>query len=91
MAWRIHDSVIRGEIDNRAKGAVRGKLWLDGPETGCPGVGRQRLFRSRGMPVKIQEPFEDLSDAQEAEVQSASAWAHRQPERFAESAGVHDS
>ena len=30
MAWRIYDSVIRGEIDNRMKGCVRGKLWLDG-------------------------------------------------------------
>ena len=30
MAWRIHDSVIRGEIDNRVKGVVRGKLWLAG-------------------------------------------------------------
>jgi len=30
MAWRIHDSVIRGEVDNRVKGRVRGKLWLDG-------------------------------------------------------------
>ena len=30
MAWRIHDSVIRGEIDNRTKGRVRGKLWLHG-------------------------------------------------------------
>ncbi len=30
MAWRIHDSVIRGEIDNRVKGTVRGQLWLDG-------------------------------------------------------------
>ena len=30
MAWRIHDSVIRGEIDNRVKGIVRGTLWLDG-------------------------------------------------------------
>jgi hypothetical protein len=30
MAWRIHDSVIRGEIDNREKGVVRGHLWLDG-------------------------------------------------------------
>jgi PAS domain-containing protein len=29
MAFRIHDSVIRGEIDNRVKGRVRGKLWLD--------------------------------------------------------------
>jgi hypothetical protein len=30
MAWRIEDSVIRGEIDNRVKGVVRGKLWLKG-------------------------------------------------------------
>jgi hypothetical protein len=30
MAWRIQDSVIRGEIDNRVKGHVRGRLWLDG-------------------------------------------------------------
>jgi hypothetical protein len=30
MAWRIQDSVIRGEIDNRVKGRVRGRLWLDG-------------------------------------------------------------
>lgn len=30
MAWRIHDSVVRGEIDNREKGVVRGRLWLDG-------------------------------------------------------------
>jgi hypothetical protein len=30
MAWRIHDSVIRGQIDNRMKGVVRGKLWLHG-------------------------------------------------------------
>jgi len=30
MAWRIHESVIRGEIDNREKGRVQGRLWLDG-------------------------------------------------------------
>jgi len=30
MAWRIQDNVIRGEIDNRLKGCVRGKLWLHG-------------------------------------------------------------
>ena len=30
MAWRIQDSVIRGEIDNRTKGIVRGRLWLHG-------------------------------------------------------------
>ena len=28
MAWRIHDSVQRGEIDNRERGVVRGKIWL---------------------------------------------------------------
>jgi len=30
MAFRIHDSVVRGEIDNRVKGSVRGKIWLEG-------------------------------------------------------------
>src|SRR5436190_9826077 len=30
MAWRIHDHVIRGVIDNRIKGRVNGELWLDG-------------------------------------------------------------
>jgi hypothetical protein len=30
MAFRIHDSVLRGEIDNRLKGNVRGKVWLEG-------------------------------------------------------------
>lgn len=30
MAWRIHESVVRGEVDNRVKGRVHGKVWLDG-------------------------------------------------------------
>jgi hypothetical protein len=30
MAFRIEDSVVRGEIDNRTKGIVRGKIWLEG-------------------------------------------------------------
>ncbi|MBI5393745.1 MAG: hypothetical protein HZA91_00455 [Verrucomicrobia bacterium] len=30
MAFRIHDSVARGEIDNRVKGVVRGKIWIEG-------------------------------------------------------------
>jgi hypothetical protein len=30
MAWRIHDSVVRGEIDNRERGIIRGKIWLHG-------------------------------------------------------------
>lgn len=32
MAFRIHDSVMRGEIDNRVKGIVRGKIWVTGRE-----------------------------------------------------------
>ena len=30
MAFRIHESVVRGEIDNRVKGVVRGKIWVEG-------------------------------------------------------------
>jgi hypothetical protein len=30
MAFRIHDSVERGEIDNRIKGTVRGRIWING-------------------------------------------------------------
>jgi hypothetical protein len=30
MAFRIHDSVVRGEIDNRVKGIVAGKIWVEG-------------------------------------------------------------
>jgi hypothetical protein len=29
MAFRIHDSVVRGEIDNRVKGIVRGRIWIE--------------------------------------------------------------
>lgn len=32
MALRIHDNVVRGEIDNRERGIVRGKIWLHGVE-----------------------------------------------------------
>lgn len=30
MAWRIEKSVVRGEIDNREKDRVTGKIWLHG-------------------------------------------------------------
>jgi hypothetical protein len=30
MAWRLADSVVRGEIDNRTRGRVTGRLWLAG-------------------------------------------------------------
>jgi hypothetical protein len=30
MAWRIHEHVLRGEIDNRTRGRVIGRVWLAG-------------------------------------------------------------
>ncbi len=30
MAWRIHEHVLRGEIDNRTRGRVIGRVWLQG-------------------------------------------------------------
>jgi hypothetical protein len=30
MAWRIHEHVLRGRIDNRARGRVTGEIWLAG-------------------------------------------------------------
>jgi hypothetical protein len=30
MAWRVQDSVVRGEVDNRQQGTVRGRVWLKG-------------------------------------------------------------
>jgi hypothetical protein len=28
MVWRIDENVVRGEIDNRIRGRVDGKIWL---------------------------------------------------------------
>ncbi len=30
MAWRLHDQVVRGEIDNRTRGRVTGRIWIEG-------------------------------------------------------------
>ena len=30
MAFRVHDNVIRGEIDNTRRGVVTGKIWVVG-------------------------------------------------------------
>ena len=30
MAFRIHDCVLRGEVDNRTRGLVRGEIWMEG-------------------------------------------------------------
>jgi hypothetical protein len=30
MAWRLHEHVLRGKIDNRTRGRVTGEIWLAG-------------------------------------------------------------
>lgn len=30
MAWRIHDHILRGQIDNRVRGRVTGRVWIEG-------------------------------------------------------------
>ena len=32
MAWRLHEHIVRGEIDNRCRGRVAGRVWLAGVE-----------------------------------------------------------
>jgi hypothetical protein len=32
MAWRLQEHVLRGEIDNRTRGRVTGRIWLPGIE-----------------------------------------------------------
>lgn len=32
MAWHLHEHVLRGEIDNRTRGRVAGRIWLAGVE-----------------------------------------------------------
>ena len=43
MALRIHESVVRGEIDNRVRGMVRGKIWIEGRAQ--PVAQRQKINR----------------------------------------------
>lgn len=33
MAWRLHDQIVRGEIDNRRRDRVTGRIWLLGRST----------------------------------------------------------
>lgn len=56
MAWRIGDSIVRGEIDNRIPGIIKGVLYLNGLKTpvelelegDCEPdlAGRQLIFRN---------------------------------------------
>jgi len=64
MAWRIHESVIRGEIDNSERGVVRGQIWLAGLDepvvlelkgNACPDLAGCRLtFENPGPTVPLR-------------------------------------
>src|SRR5205814_5115488 len=30
MAWRFHENIVRGELDNTVRGRVTGRIWLSG-------------------------------------------------------------
>ena len=32
MSWRFHEHILRGELDNRSRGRVTGRIWLAGVE-----------------------------------------------------------
>ena len=82
MAWRIHDSVIRGEIDNRVKGTVRGKIWVHGcakplslelKGNAHPDLAGCRLtFTNPQKPVPVRDP-EDLRAVQRGTIGDLTA------------------
>ncbi len=82
MAFRIHDSVVRGEIDNRVKGIVRGKIWVEGcamPLTleltgnAHPDLAGCRLtFTNPQKPVPLHRP-EDLNPEQRGTIGDLTA------------------
>lgn len=73
MAWRIHKSVVRGEIDNREKGRVTGKIWLCGREepvllelTGNPwrDLAGQQLRFVNPKPEPLPEHYQNFAQEQ---------------------------
>ncbi len=63
MAWRIHENVVHGEIDNRTPNAVRGRVWLQGrgepivlnlQGNACPDLaGCLLTFKNRNVAIPI--------------------------------------
>ena len=72
IAFRIHDRVVRGEIDNRVKGIVRGKIRVEGRDetivlelkgNASPDLARtQKTRNSRGIASgDVRNPRRDYS------------------------------
>ena len=82
MAFRIHESVVRGEIDNRVKGVVRGKIWLEGradPVTlelkgnACPDLAGCFLTFTNQLPRITDRELESLKPAQTGQIGDITA------------------
>lgn len=82
MAFRIHDSVARGEIDNREKGMVRGRLWLHGraePVTlelkgnAHPDLAGCRLRFTNGLPTTPHPHLDSLHPVQRGTIGDLTA------------------
>lgn len=82
MAFRIHESVVRGEIDNRVKGVVRGKIWvMERPEpvllelagNACPDLAGCLLTFSNPLPPVAHPHLESLAAEQRGTIGDLTA------------------
>jgi hypothetical protein len=79
MAWRLHEHVLRGKIDNRTRGRVSGEIWLAGigcatsAATSCNPIEKRAHDASRGLldELRTTECFPEEGDEQVAYFVSA--------------------
>ncbi len=77
MAWRIHQSILKGEIDNRERGHVRGSIWLAGRDKPLTiDLSGNCLHDLAGCLVQFNNPRATVAEAERtnlAELQSGRA------------------
>ncbi len=89
MAFRIHDSVVRGEIDNRVKGIVRGKIWVEGRDDPVLLELKGNAWPDlAGCLLTFTNPLKRIPHPGLDSLASHSARQHRRPHGVAESAGL---
>ena len=86
MAFRIHNSVVRGEIDNRVKGVVRGKIWIAGrPEPVALELAGNAWPDLAGCLLTFSNPLPPIPHPAHCFAESRSERQHRRPHRLARS------
>jgi hypothetical protein len=90
MPWKIEDSVVRGEVDNRQKGRITGRLWLhdraeplelDLQGNACPDLAGCRLtFENHGRtyPLPRETAFQTRQVGSAGDL-TASRKVHKRP------------